>query len=92
MKAFSTAVALIAGVSATDLCPESNQLDAAITTVLNGEMCSEICPCPIEAQSLYANIEGDFTFLKSGKSFTTFNQCWTDRLATSGQYSEDFVA
>ena len=84
MKTFVSAIALIAGVSAADICSESNPLDSAVTTLINDVMCSEVCPCPIEAESLYTNLEGDFTFLESGKTYTTFNQCWTQNLSIHG--------
>ena len=94
MKATFAATALLAGtaLAATELCHANDFIDSAIVEVMNKEMCSEQCPCPAEAKDMYTDFEGDLTFVESGRSFNTFQQCWTNVLSPSGAYSTDFVA
>lgn len=63
-------------------------------------MCSENCPCPEEVSQIYGNLSNsekayfqrsELTLGESGRTFSTFKQCWNDRLATSSLYDSAFV-
>ena len=79
---------------------EASQVGLGILAVLNKEMCSFNCPCPIEAEISYKKItEAELVyysrellhFSHSGKSFDTFQQCWNERLSTSDMFDASFV-
>jgi hypothetical protein len=81
---------------------EGSPIESEFMTILNGQMCSTTCPCPMEAStSYYAMPEEDLAyygrssanlvFSNSGHDFTTFSQCWNERLSQSGEYSDDVV-
>lgn len=69
-------------------------MDAAITTVVNDMMCSTMCPCPAEAAQIYPESIDDrkLVFSNEGKTFDTFQQCWTNVLVDSEIYSESFIS
>lgn len=59
------------------------------------------CPCPLEAAnnfvdspdlSYYLRSINDLYFVESGKTFSSFQQCWTERLSQTDLYSEEIVA
>lgn len=63
-------------------------------------MCSVTCPCPPEAAKIYENLtESDQTMFnrsdmitsESELTFSTFQQCWDQRLSTSSLFDSEFV-
>ena len=59
-----------------------------------------MCPCPFEAFAIYGNLSSndksffqrsEMTFQTSGRTFSTFKDCWTERLVSSGQYDAEMT-
>ena len=80
---------------------QASQINLGILAVLNKEMCSFNCPCPIEAQNSYKQMtEAELVYYSrdllhfsyGGKSFDTFQQCWNERLSNSDMFDASFVS
>ena len=55
---------------------ENSQLDVSLLSVLNSKMCSEDCPCPMEAKAIYDQMtDSDLEYyLRDSLFFTSTEQ------------------
>lgn len=67
--------------AAADKFMSATTLDLEIVQTLNAYMCSEICPCPVDATQIYGNLSNsdqtlfnrsEMTMSESEFTFTTF--------------------